>query len=110
MRRYGLIGALLIVLSIMSVEPLFAFLVSKNATGEQKVQVIMVKFPDVEPSFSREMMRNKYFDKLDRYLRSVSNGKTWIKGKITDWYTLPRPVGEYRLSQHNLFVDNQWEG
>ncbi|MBI4721006.1 MAG: hypothetical protein HY770_07275 [Chitinivibrionia bacterium] len=43
-----------------------------KATGRQNVLVIMVKFPDVRPSFSREQLREKYFVKLDQYLKAVS--------------------------------------
>jgi len=82
-----------------------ADLVSQNAAGEQRVLVIMARFPGIEPSFSIDQMRGKYFDKLDRYLRAVSYEKTWVTGKMTDWYTLPRPASEYQISQHNLGVD-----
>jgi len=78
---------------------------SAKALGEQKVLVIMARFPDVEPGFSIEEMRGKYFDKLDRYLRAASYGKARVTGKMTDWRTLPHPVRHYRISQHNLSVE-----
>ena len=80
---------------------------SPKALGEQKVLVIMARFPDVEPGVSSEQMRGKYFDKLDRYLRAVSYGKAWVTGKTTDWQTLPRPASYYRISPHNLSVERQ---
>jgi len=82
-------------------------MVSHKAVGAQKVLVIMTRFPDVEPSFSREMMQEKYFQKLDRYLRAVSYGKSWVEGKMTDWYTLPRDVSYYRISRHNMEVERE---
>lgn len=85
--------------------PLFTSIVSDKGLGKQKVLVIMVKFPDVQPSFSREKMREKYFGKLDRYLQVISYKKTLIEGKMTDWYLLPHNVGHYHLSQHNLEVE-----
>lgn len=85
----------------------FASLVSEKGLGEQKALVIMVKFPDVKPSFPKEKMREKYFVKLNRYLKAVTYNKTWIKGKLTDWYTLAHRVGYYRLSQHNLEVEKE---
>ena len=77
----------------------------RSAVGEQKVLVVMAKFPDVAPAFSLEAMQAKYFTRLDRYVRTVSGGKAWVTGKMTPWYTLPRPVAQYRISQHNLSVD-----
>ena len=85
----------------------FASVVSEKGTGEQNILVIMARFPDIEPSFSKEEMKEKYFVKLDRYLQSVSYRKARIKGKITDWYVLPRKVDSYRLSQHNLEVEKE---
>jgi len=82
-----------------------AVMVSQEGLGEQSVLVIMAKFPDVEPGFSIEKMREKYFHKLNRYLRSVSYEKAWIGGKMTHWYTLPRKVKYYRISEHNLSVE-----
>ncbi|MBI5393714.1 MAG: hypothetical protein HZA91_00295 [Verrucomicrobia bacterium] len=78
---------------------------SPKALGEQKVLVIMARFPDVEPGFSIEQMRGKYFDKLDRYLRAVSYGKARVTGKMTTWLTLPHAVSHYRISRHNLSVE-----
>lgn len=82
-------------------------MVSDRGTGEQKVLVIMVKFPDVQPSITREMMQKKYFDKLNRYLKAVSYKKAWVTGKMTDWYTLPHDVDYYRISRRNLEVKRE---
>lgn len=87
--------------------PLFAIIVSEKGIGEQKVLVIMVKFPDVKSSFSKDDLREKYFFKLNRYLKAISYNKSWIKGKMTDWYILPHKVAYYRLSQHNLEVEKE---
>jgi len=80
---------------------------SSKALGEQKVLVIMTRFPDVEAGFSIEQMRGKYLDRLDRYLHAVSYGKTRVTGRMTDWHTLPRPVSDYRISRHNLSVQRE---
>ena len=71
---------------------------AQQATGQQRVLVIMARFHDVDPTFSAARMRTKYFDKLDRYLKAVSYGKTWMAGKVTSWYSLPDPVARYRIS------------
>ena len=83
MKRYSLFLPSVFVMIFVAVAPLFASVVSEQSVGEQRVLVIMAKFPDVKPSFSKENMRNKYFDKLDRYLRAVSFQKAWVTGKTT---------------------------
>jgi hypothetical protein len=82
-------------------------LVSKQSLGEKKVLVVMIRFPDVVPQFSPEAMKEKYFEKLNRYVRSMSLDRTRLTGRVTDWYTLPKPVSQYRISQHNLGVDRR---
>ena len=104
MRRCCFFLLSLFIINSFLVPPLLASMVSQTATGEQRVLVILTKFPDVSPSFSMEMMRKKYCEKLDRYLRAVSYGKAWMTGTLTDWYTLPHGVGHYRISQRNLEV------
>ena len=105
MRTYSKFTPYLVMMTLIMAFPLFAFMSSKIGLGEQRILVIMLKFPDVESSFSKEKMRAKYFVKLDRYLKAVSGQKTWIKGKMTDWYVLPHEVDFYRLSMHNLEVE-----
>lgn len=74
-------------------------------TGEQRVLVIMVRFPGIEPAFSIDQMRVKYFERLDAYLRAVSGGRASVTGRTTGWVTLPQPAEKYRISPHNLEVD-----
>ncbi|MBC8484557.1 MAG: hypothetical protein H8D45_00760 [Bacteroidetes bacterium] len=83
----------------------FATIESNTTKGEQKVLVILVKFPDLNPTFSAEKLKDKYFDKLDIYLKAVSYKKAWIKVKMTDWYTLPHNVDYYHISKHNFEVE-----
>ena len=75
MKRYALVLPSVFVMIFMAAAPLCASVVSEQGVGEQRVLVIMAKFPDVQPSFSRSNMKNKYFDKLDRYLKAVSYQK-----------------------------------
>jgi len=107
MRRYSLVVPSVSVMIFMAAVPLCAFVVSEQGVGEQRVLVIMAKFPDVQPSFPMKKMQNKYFDKLDRYLKAVSYQKAWVTGKTTHWYTLPHGVARYRISQRNLAVDKE---
>jgi len=104
MKPYRWLSALVLA-AALGAAPLSA--ASPNALGQQRVLVIMARFPDVEPGASLDQMRSKYFDKLDRYLNAVSYGKARVSGKMTDWRTLPRPVSQYRISPHNLSVDRE---
>jgi hypothetical protein len=102
--RWALL-ALAAVTLLNTPKPLQAAAAPKRSLGEQKVLVVMARFPDVAPSVSVEALKAKYFTRLDRYVRSISNGKTWVTGKATAWYTLPQPVARYSISAHNLEVD-----
>ena len=105
MKRYWLAIPFVLIMVFVVAAPVFAAMVSQKGIGEQRVLVIMAKFLGIEPLFSTDEMRNKYFDKLDRYLRAISYGKTWVTGKMTRWHTLPQGVETYRISQHNLAVN-----
>ena len=107
MKRYSLFLPSVLVMIFLAPAPLRAFAVSEQGVGKQRVLVIMAKFPDVQSSFSMRKMRDKYFDKLNRYLRAVSYQKAWVTGKTTHWYTLPHRVAHYRISQRNLAVDKE---
>ena len=107
MKRHSLLFSSVFVMIFTAVAPLYASMVSEQGVGEQRVLVIMAKFPDVKPSFSKGEMQNKYFDKLDRYLKAVSYQKARVTGKMTHWYTLPHRVAHYRISQRNLAVDKE---
>lgn len=107
MKKQSLFLFLFVVILLIATSLFGSSMVTQKAVGEQKVLVIMTKFPDVEPSLSMEQMRNKYFDKLNNYLKAISYGKTWINGKMTKWYTLSHEVKYYRISQHNLGVDKE---
>ena len=98
MKRCWLAISSVLIMVFVVAAPVFAAMVSQKGIGEQRVLVIMAKFPGIEPLFSTDEMRNKYFDKLDRYLRAISYGKTWINGKMTRWHTLPERVDNYRIS------------
>jgi M6 family metalloprotease-like protein len=105
MKRYSLVLPSVFAMILMTAAPILAFAVSEHGLGEQRILVIMAKFPDIQPSFSIQKMQDKYFDRLDRYLKAVSYKKAWVTGKTTNWYTLPHKVAHYRISQRNLEVD-----
>lgn len=76
-----------------------------KAVGEQKVIVIIVDFPDVKPTLSKEQIYNKVFVDTDNYFRDVSYGKMWLTGNITGPYLLPHPISDYNFSIHNIDAD-----
>ena len=44
---------------------------SKLAKGEQRVLMVAVKFPDVEPSFPLERIRKKVVSELNQYITHI---------------------------------------
>jgi hypothetical protein len=78
---------------------------STLAKGEQRVLMVAVKFPDVDPSFPLERIRKRAVGELDQYVREQSYGLTWVKADFRGWVTLPDPISEYRVSPFNFKVD-----
>lgn len=78
---------------------------SQQALGEQRVLVVAVRFPDVQPRFSLQRTRRRAVDDLDEYVREQSYGLTWIKADFRGWVMLPDPISMYKVSQYNFFVD-----
>jgi len=73
-----------------------------QATGEQKVIVVLVDFPDVTPTLSEKQIYAKVFVNLDEYFRDASYGQMWLTGDVTGPYTLPHPISDYNISIQNL--------
>ncbi|MBW1734343.1 MAG: hypothetical protein JRJ71_08140 [Deltaproteobacteria bacterium] len=78
---------------------------SRQSMGEQKVLVLAVRFPDVEPRFSLGRIRKKVVRGLNRYVKEQSYGLTWVKADFRGWITLPDPIRQYRVSPYNFEVD-----
>jgi M6 family metalloprotease-like protein len=78
---------------------------SKLARGEQRVLMVAVKFPDVEPSFTLERIRKKTVVDLNQYVKEQSYGLTWVKADFRGWVKLPDPISEYKISPYNFKVD-----
>jgi len=73
--------------------------------GEQRVMVLLARFPDVEPQITLDRARERIFTHLDTYIRQMSYEQTWLEGEVEGWYTLDNPVSYYSISAHNLQVD-----
>src|SRR3990172_12971385 len=72
--------------------------VAEGATGPKNILVLLVRFPDVEPSVPVGDLEEKYFTKLADYVNDVSYGRTSGLGETKGWYTLPNLVERYRIS------------
>lgn len=61
-----------------------------NATGEQRVLVLLVNFQDkpTERPYTVEYARSVVFDKADQFFRENSQGQTWLTGDVYGWYTI----------------------
>jgi len=81
-----------------------------DAVGEQKTIVILVEFPDIKNTFSREYVHRQIFVELNQYIKNVSYGKTWLTGDTTKkWYRLPMKAGDYGIGsegEQNWFTGN----
>jgi len=80
-------------------------LVACCATGPQKTIVVLVEFSDVKHTLEREKVNDYVFGDVNKYIREVSYGQTWLVGETTKWYQLPSSVSRYKISVHNNLVD-----
>lgn len=80
---------------------------SDQATGELRVLVVAVRFPDARPSFDLDSIRRRAVGDLDRYVREQSYGKAWVKADFRGWVDLPDPLSLYRVSPYNFQVDRR---
>lgn len=77
---------------------------SRQATGEQRVLIVAVRFPDWRPSIPFEKMKQKVEASL-RYIGDQSYGKAWVKTDFVGWVTLKAPLKKYSVSRYNFGVD-----
>lgn len=78
---------------------------SQQARGEQRVLILAVRFPDVEPIFPLERIRRKVVQDLNEYVKEQSYGLTWVKADFRGWIRLPDPIDRYKISPYNFKVD-----
>lgn len=82
---------------------------SQQSLGEQRVLVVAVRFPDVNPRLSLQQIRRRAVDDLDRYVREQSYGLTWIRADFIGWADLPAPIKNYKVSPYIHEVIHQKE-
>ena len=78
---------------------------SKLARGEQRVLMVAVRFPDVEPSSTLERIRKRTVEDLNQYIKEQSYGLTWVKADFRGWVKLQDPISAYQISPYNFKVD-----
>lgn len=68
--------------------------------------VVLVAFPGTPHKVDRAFVEERFFGKLNRYVREMSYDRACLEGEVSNrWYTLPRPISNYRISSRNLEVD-----
>ena len=68
--------------------------------------IILVDFPDVTPRVNRSEVEDRFFLQLNKYIMTESYGKFCLGGEVTEnWYEMPDPVTEYKISSRNLEVN-----
>ena len=80
---------------------------SRLAKGEQRVLMLAVRFPDVEPRFQLGGIKKKVMGDLNEYVKAQSYGLTWVTPHFMGWITLPDAISEYRVSPNNFRVDRR---
>jgi hypothetical protein len=78
---------------------------SVRATGEQRVLMVAVQFPDVKPQFSVDKIKKRAVTELNDYVKAQSYGKAWVKADFMGWVALPDSLAAYRISPNNFEVD-----
>jgi len=97
--RGAALAAVLLALALLLPQP------ARSATGVLRGLVVLAQFPDVDHAVDREFVRQRFAVQLDAYVREMSAGAARLEVDVTPWLTLPRPVGDYRISPRNLEVD-----
>ena len=75
-----------------------------EVAGARRMLVVPVRFAGIDPESGREALADKT-ERVNRYIRISSYGRTWIEPTITDWVDLPSPLADYRISAYNYGVD-----
>src|SRR5512143_2944532 len=68
--------------------------------------VILVQFSDVRHTIRRDFALGRFNQGLSPYVKEMSYGAVSLTVDVTPrWYTMPRPIQDYRISSRNLEVD-----
>ena len=78
---------------------------SKQASGEKKVLMVVVRFPDATPTTSLETIRKRVVVGLDSYVKEQSYGLASVKADFRGYVMLPDSLADYKISPYNFRVD-----
>lgn len=80
---------------------------STQASGEKRVLVLVVRFPDAQPGKSLEEIKRRITGSLNAYVMEQSYGQTSIKADFRGWVMLPDSLADYKVSPYNFRVDRK---
>lgn len=79
---------------------------AQPAASAKRGLVVLVQFPDVRHELTREHVQLHFAGHLNRYVQEMSCGAVSLAVDVTPgWWTMPKPIGRYRISPRNLEVD-----
>jgi len=72
----------------------------------EKGIVILVAFPGLQRNVDRAHVVTRFTRDLDAYVTQMSYNRVSLSVDVTkQWYRMPSPVGQYKISSRNLEVD-----
>ena len=78
----------------------------RDACNVARGLVVLVEFPDTRHDVKRGFVEERFFDKLNQYVRQMSYDRLCIGGEVTQrWYRMPHLISHYRIAPRNLEVD-----
>ena len=78
---------------------------STQASGDKRVLMVAVRFPDTAPSRSLEEVRRRAVLGLSQYVKEQSYGRASLTADFRGWVSLPDPLSRYDVSPYNFKVD-----
>jgi M6 family metalloprotease-like protein len=80
---------------------------SDRAKGEQRVLMVAVRFPGVEPRIPLGQLEKTVVEDFSEYVKGQSYGRTWIRPRFIGEVFLPDSISQYRVSPNNFEVDRR---
>jgi len=80
---------------------------SNQAIGEKKVLIVAVRFPDMAPTASIELVKKRVIIGLNLYVREQSYGLASVNPDFRGYVLLPEPLSHYAISPYNFHVDKE---
>jgi M6 family metalloprotease-like protein len=78
---------------------------SAQALGEKRILMVVVRFPDAEPSTPIETVQKRVVAGLGSYVKEQSYGLASVKADFRGYVMLPDLLDNYKISPYNFRVD-----